>query len=162
MTAHLAHFNQCTLLMQTALLLSWEHPQGCAACEVAQCDRTVGYGGSPDESGATTLDAMIMDGVRRPSAPPMLHAGLRLVLTTRQCRAPWLQELWPTCSTPARQSLLHVRSWSTPPTPCCQAARQTPLQQAWGSRHATFPPKRAWHLGTAGGHTIPASLILPS
>ena len=37
--------------------------QGCAACESAQCDHTVGYGGSPDEMGATTLDAMIMDGV---------------------------------------------------------------------------------------------------
>ncbi|EDV24643.1 uncharacterized protein TRIADDRAFT_24893 [Trichoplax adhaerens] len=36
--------------------------QGCTACEVAQCDGTVGYGGSPDESGETTLDAMIMDG----------------------------------------------------------------------------------------------------
>ncbi|XP_067120141.1 N(4)-(Beta-N-acetylglucosaminyl)-L-asparaginase [Centruroides vittatus] len=35
---------------------------GCTACEVAQCDGTVGYGGSPDESGETTLDAMIMDG----------------------------------------------------------------------------------------------------
>lgn len=27
-----------------------------------QCDRTVGYGGSPDESGETTLDALVMDG----------------------------------------------------------------------------------------------------
>lgn len=35
---------------------------GCTACEVAQCDGTVGYGGSPDECGETTLDAMIMDG----------------------------------------------------------------------------------------------------
>ncbi|XP_059157847.1 N(4)-(Beta-N-acetylglucosaminyl)-L-asparaginase-like [Physella acuta] len=35
---------------------------GCTACEVLQCDGTVGYGGSPDESGETTLDAMIMDG----------------------------------------------------------------------------------------------------
>lgn len=31
-------------------------------CEVDQCDRTVGYGGSPDESGHTTLDALVMDG----------------------------------------------------------------------------------------------------
>ena len=37
--------------------------QGCSRCEVDQCDGTVGYGGSPDESGETTLDAMIMDGV---------------------------------------------------------------------------------------------------
>nr|KAF6372814.1 aspartylglucosaminidase [Pipistrellus kuhlii] len=36
--------------------------QGCAACEREQCDGTVGYGGSPDEAGETTLDAMIMDG----------------------------------------------------------------------------------------------------
>lgn len=27
-----------------------------------QCRKTVGFGGSPDESGETTLDAMIMDG----------------------------------------------------------------------------------------------------
>lgn len=36
--------------------------QGCTVCEVEQCDGTVGYGGSPDENGETTLDAMIMDG----------------------------------------------------------------------------------------------------
>lgn len=36
--------------------------EGCAVCEVQQCDGTVGYGGSPDENGETTLDAMIMDG----------------------------------------------------------------------------------------------------
>ncbi|CAB4034920.1 N(4)-(Beta-N-acetylglucosaminyl)-L-asparaginase-like [Paramuricea clavata] len=35
---------------------------GCSVCEVEQCDGTVGYGGSPDENGITTLDAMIMDG----------------------------------------------------------------------------------------------------
>ncbi|KAL2781131.1 N(4)-(beta-N-acetylglucosaminyl)-L-asparaginase isoform 2 precursor [Daubentonia madagascariensis] len=35
---------------------------GCAACEREQCDGTVGFGGSPDELGETTLDAMIMDG----------------------------------------------------------------------------------------------------
>ena len=35
---------------------------GCTQCEGEQCDGTVGYGGSPDESGETTLDAMIMDG----------------------------------------------------------------------------------------------------
>ncbi|XP_075168206.1 N(4)-(Beta-N-acetylglucosaminyl)-L-asparaginase [Haematobia irritans] len=37
--------------------------EGCSACETLQCDFTVGYGGSPDESGETTLDAMIMDGL---------------------------------------------------------------------------------------------------
>lgn len=35
---------------------------GCTVCEIDQCDGTVGYGGSPDENGETTLDAMIMDG----------------------------------------------------------------------------------------------------
>ena len=35
---------------------------GCSVCEVEQCDLSVGYGGSPDESGETTLDAMVMDG----------------------------------------------------------------------------------------------------
>ncbi|XP_052796642.1 N(4)-(Beta-N-acetylglucosaminyl)-L-asparaginase-like [Mya arenaria] len=33
------------------------------SCEMAQCRHTVGFGGSPDERGETTLDAMIMDGV---------------------------------------------------------------------------------------------------
>ncbi|XP_051875540.1 N(4)-(Beta-N-acetylglucosaminyl)-L-asparaginase-like [Pristis pectinata] len=36
--------------------------QGCRQCEAQQCDGTVGYGGSPDERGETTLDAMIMNG----------------------------------------------------------------------------------------------------
>eukprot|EP00095_Tigriopus_kingsejongensis_P011866 maker-scaffold180_size281610-snap-gene-0.33 protein:Tk11866 transcript:maker-scaffold180_size281610-snap-gene-0.33-mRNA-1 annotation:"n -(beta-n-acetylglucosaminyl)-l-asparaginase" len=36
--------------------------RGCSTCEVEQCDGTVGFGGSPDENGETTLDAMIMDG----------------------------------------------------------------------------------------------------
>jgi len=35
---------------------------GCTTCEQEQCDGTVGYGGSPDENGETTLDAMIMNG----------------------------------------------------------------------------------------------------
>lgn len=35
---------------------------GCSRCEDDQCDHTVGFGGSPDENGETTLDAMIMDG----------------------------------------------------------------------------------------------------
>lgn len=35
---------------------------GCTTCEEQQCDGTVGYGGSPDENGETTLDAIIMDG----------------------------------------------------------------------------------------------------
>lgn len=36
--------------------------EGCTVCEELQCDGTVGYGGSPDEEGETTLDAMIMNG----------------------------------------------------------------------------------------------------
>ncbi|XP_077517119.1 N(4)-(Beta-N-acetylglucosaminyl)-L-asparaginase-like [Amblyomma americanum] len=36
--------------------------QGCSQCERDQCDGTVGYGGSPDEDGETTLDALIIDG----------------------------------------------------------------------------------------------------
>lgn len=36
--------------------------KGCARCERDQCDETVGFGGSPDETGETTLDAMIMNG----------------------------------------------------------------------------------------------------
>ncbi|XP_048481055.1 N(4)-(Beta-N-acetylglucosaminyl)-L-asparaginase isoform X2 [Plutella xylostella] len=36
--------------------------QGVAVCECEQCDGTVGYGGSPDEDGETTLDALIMNG----------------------------------------------------------------------------------------------------
>ncbi len=39
--------------------------QGCSTCENMQCDLTVGFGGSPDEQGQTTLDALIMDGVRQ-------------------------------------------------------------------------------------------------
>ncbi|KAF5308297.1 hypothetical protein FQR65_LT06290 [Abscondita terminalis] len=35
---------------------------GCSKCEELQCDGTVGYGGSPDENGETTLDALIFDG----------------------------------------------------------------------------------------------------
>lgn len=35
---------------------------GCSVCEQEQCDFTVGFGGSPDENGETTLDAFIMDG----------------------------------------------------------------------------------------------------
>eukprot|EP01125_Pyxidicula_operculata_P012712 TRINITY_DN4189_c0_g1_i1.p1 TRINITY_DN4189_c0_g1~~TRINITY_DN4189_c0_g1_i1.p1 ORF type:complete len:337 (-),score=30.07 TRINITY_DN4189_c0_g1_i1:36-1046(-) len=37
--------------------------KGCTQCEIDQCELTVGYGGSPDENGETTLDALIMDGV---------------------------------------------------------------------------------------------------
>jgi N4-(beta-N-acetylglucosaminyl)-L-asparaginase len=36
---------------------------GCQYCEDNQCDGTVGWGGSPDTTGETTLDALIMDGI---------------------------------------------------------------------------------------------------
>lgn len=35
---------------------------GCGQCEIDRCDGTVGWGGSPAETGESTLDAMIMDG----------------------------------------------------------------------------------------------------
>lgn len=35
---------------------------GCEVCQDEQCDFTVGYGGSPDEHGETTLDALVFDG----------------------------------------------------------------------------------------------------
>jgi len=34
---------------------------GCTQCEIDQCDGTVGFGGSPDENGETTLDSLILD-----------------------------------------------------------------------------------------------------
>jgi N4-(beta-N-acetylglucosaminyl)-L-asparaginase len=36
---------------------------GCSACEELRCDGTVGPGGSPDENGETTIDALVMNGV---------------------------------------------------------------------------------------------------
>nr|XP_020463178.1 N(4)-(beta-N-acetylglucosaminyl)-L-asparaginase [Monopterus albus] len=36
--------------------------KGLTSCEMQPCAPTVGFGGSPDESGETTLDAMIMNG----------------------------------------------------------------------------------------------------
>lgn len=50
--------------------------RGCAECESERCDGTVGYGGSPDESGETTLDALIMDGASHRAGSV---AGLRRV-----------------------------------------------------------------------------------
>ncbi|XP_020579230.1 probable isoaspartyl peptidase/L-asparaginase 3 isoform X2 [Phalaenopsis equestris] len=35
---------------------------GCSTCEELRCDGTVGPGGSPDENGETTLDALLMNG----------------------------------------------------------------------------------------------------
>ena len=39
---------------------------GASVCELyyRSCGSSVGFGGSPDELGETTLDAMIMDGYR--------------------------------------------------------------------------------------------------
>ncbi|KAM7504609.1 hypothetical protein LguiB_003513 [Lonicera macranthoides] len=36
--------------------------EGCSACEELRCDGTVGPGGSPDENGETTIDALVMNG----------------------------------------------------------------------------------------------------
>ena len=36
--------------------------EGLAVCEREQCDGSVGYGGSPDEGGETTLEGLVMDG----------------------------------------------------------------------------------------------------
>ena len=41
--------------------------EGVSICENLQCDHTVGFGGSPDETGGVTLDALVMDG--KPSYP---------------------------------------------------------------------------------------------
>jgi len=49
---------------------------GCATCERNQCDTTVGFGGSPDETCETTLDAMIMDGTTMKTGAV---AGLRRI-----------------------------------------------------------------------------------
>ncbi|XP_020579232.1 probable isoaspartyl peptidase/L-asparaginase 3 isoform X4 [Phalaenopsis equestris] len=38
---------------------------GCSTCEELRCDGTVGPGGSPDENGETTLDALLMNGAGR-------------------------------------------------------------------------------------------------
>ncbi|KRZ32154.1 putative N(4)-(beta-N-acetylglucosaminyl)-L-asparaginase [Trichinella pseudospiralis] len=35
---------------------------GCSVCQELQCDGTVGYGGSPNEFGETTLDALVIHG----------------------------------------------------------------------------------------------------
>jgi len=37
---------------------------GCGVCEEKECGDSVGWGGSPDENGETTLDAMIMDATK--------------------------------------------------------------------------------------------------
>nr|CAD2157493.1 unnamed protein product [Meloidogyne enterolobii] len=36
--------------------------EGLSECENRQCDHTVGFGGSPDENGETTLDSLLIDG----------------------------------------------------------------------------------------------------
>ncbi|XP_076877222.1 N(4)-(beta-N-acetylglucosaminyl)-L-asparaginase [Brachyhypopomus gauderio] len=61
------HFENATIAAWSALVRAGGSPlhaaqAGCARCELEQCDGSVGYGGSPDEGGETTLDAMIMDG----------------------------------------------------------------------------------------------------
>lgn len=43
--------------------------EGCTVAEEDRSVTTVGYGGSPDERGNTTLDAMIMDGDSMDASP---------------------------------------------------------------------------------------------
>ena len=63
--------------------------QGCSTCEVEQCDFTVGFGGSPDEDGETTLDAMIMSGVRHiplvTYSKILIHVALNPLLIRLDC-----------------------------------------------------------------------------
>uniref|UniRef100_A0A5S6QJN5 N(4)-(beta-N-acetylglucosaminyl)-L-asparaginase n=1 Tax=Trichuris muris TaxID=70415 RepID=A0A5S6QJN5_TRIMR len=49
---------------------------GCSVCQELKCDGTVGYGGSPDETGETTLDAMVMHG---PTGEIGAVAGLKRI-----------------------------------------------------------------------------------
>lgn len=61
------HFTNATAKAWEVLYEKGQSPldaveAGCTECEELQCDTTVGYGGSPDENGETTLDAFIMDG----------------------------------------------------------------------------------------------------
>lgn len=64
---HLQHTEHAILQSIFCAVLHMPSPnlmpaQGCSACEEQQCDFTVGWGGSPDEQGETTLDALVMDG----------------------------------------------------------------------------------------------------
>ena len=54
-------------------------------CQIEQCDGSVGYGGSPDENGETTLDAMIMDG--NSMVPPYVQEVVLTVITG--CGSSW-------------------------------------------------------------------------
>lgn len=66
---HVKYVNLC----KSYCILAWEVlkggglaldaiEEGAKVCQDQQCDTTVGYGGSPDEDGETTLDALLMDG----------------------------------------------------------------------------------------------------
>lgn len=59
-------FTQATEAAYSALLAGSSHVDaavvGCSRCEDLQCDGSVGWGGSPDETGETTLDALVIDG----------------------------------------------------------------------------------------------------
>ncbi|QDZ23906.1 asparaginase [Chloropicon primus] len=58
--------------------------KGVSVCEVEQCDHTVGYGGSPDEWGQTTLDAMIMNGDTMEAGSAVnLHATKQAISAAR-------------------------------------------------------------------------------
>lgn len=36
--------------------------EGCSVCEREQCNKTVGYGGGPNEKSDVALDALLIDG----------------------------------------------------------------------------------------------------
>ncbi|MCL4117845.1 UNVERIFIED_CONTAM: hypothetical protein GTU68_034450, partial [Idotea baltica] len=59
--------------------------QGCTLCEVLQCDGTVGYGGSPDENGETTLDALIMDGETHDVGAVAALRRIRSAISVARC-----------------------------------------------------------------------------
>ena len=54
---------------------------GCSQCETDQCDGTVGWGGSPDEDGHTTLDALVMEGGRQDTG-----AVIQVAVSCKCCR----------------------------------------------------------------------------
>lgn len=62
------------IIFKIKLFLAWEVIQapdktaidavveGCSVCEREQCNKTVGYGGGPNEKSDVALDALLIDG----------------------------------------------------------------------------------------------------
>lgn len=89
--------------------------QGCTACEKLQCDFTVGWGGSPDEDGETTLDALVMDGdSMRVSGMPSCLGLIQAPACQQQGSLPVLLVLLITCLD-AMQGPLACPSGALPP-----------------------------------------------